>query len=362
MKAPKSILVVKLSSLGDVVHAMPAVQDLKSAFPNARIDWVLERAFAPLAARCAGVERVIPCDLRAWSKKPFAAATRAGWRSFKADLQSQAYDAVIDLQGLSKSALVAWMARTTPGGRRIAMANQTEGSGYEAPTRWVADTAIALEPHVHAVQRGRLLCAAALGYALPDSLRFGLAGRGEGVSPPLPAHQGHADNPFVPRRPWVALVHGTSRADKEWPLAHWIEFAQRLQRAGFGVALPHAGARELSASRAIAAAVPGSWVMPAMALDTLTDTLASCAGVVGVDSGVSHIAVALDLPHVQIYNFDTAWRTGPAALDARGKPARQCSVFATPYPAVDAVWSAWESLATPVLNQCVSMQSNAPEH
>lgn len=351
MKAPQKILIVKLSSLGDVVHAMPAVQDLRAAFPRARIDWVVERGFAPLVARCEGVARVIPCDIRAWSKKPFAAATRAAWRSFKADLQQDAYDAVIDLQGLSKSALVAWLARTTPEGRRYAMANQTEVSGYEAPTRWVADTAITLEPHVHAVQRGRLLCAQALGYTPADALRFGLVGKDCALSAPLPKHVGHAENPFVPRKPLVALVHGTSRADKEWPLDHWVALGRRLNNAGFCVALPHAGAHELETSRAIATGLESAWVLPAVGLDVLTDTLAHCAGVVGVDSGVSHIAVALDLPHVQIYNFDTAWRTGPAALDARGKPARQCSVFEEPYPDVESVWSAWESLATPVLSR-----------
>jgi len=147
------------------------------------------------------------------------------------------------------------------------------------------------------------------------------------------------------------MVHGTSRVDKEWPLEHWIALGRRLNDAGFGVSLPHAGARELATSQAIAAGLDEAWVLPAVGLDVLTDTLAHCAGVVGVDSGVSHIAVALDLPHVQIYNFDTAWRTGPAALDARGKPARQCSVYAQPYPEVESVWSAWEALATPVLSR-----------
>ena len=84
-----------------------------------------------------------------------------------------------------------------------------------------------------------------------------------------------------------------------------------------------------------------------MGLDALTDTMAQCAGVVGVDSGLSHIAVALGLPHVQIYNFDTAWRTGP--LTGLPKAARQVSVYAQPQPSVDAVWQAWEGLGTPVL-------------
>ena len=152
-----------------------------------------------------------------------------------------------------------------------------------------------------------------------------------------------ASNPFAPRKPVVALVHGTSRADKQWPVASWIELGKRLNHSGFEVALAHGNAAEKATSEAIAEQLADAWVWPTMALDALTDTMAHCAGVVGVDSGLSHIAVALGLPHVQIYNFDTAWRTGPQFN------ARQVSVFATPCPDVDAVWSAWEGLATPVL-------------
>lgn len=228
----KKVLIVKLSSLGDVVHAMPAVQDLRAALPGIQIDWVVERAFAPLVGRCEGVGEVIPCELRRWGKAPLARQTRAEWKTFKQQLQAQAYDAVVDLQGLTKSALIVWLALTTPQGRRIAMANQTEGSGYEAPTRWVADEAIALEPHVHAVQRARLLCAAGLGYTLQGPNRFGLVPGDRAVLAPLPA--GHNANSFAPRKPQVALVHGTSRADKQWPLASWVELGRRLNHSGFG--------------------------------------------------------------------------------------------------------------------------------
>lgn len=339
------ILVVKLSSLGDVVHAMPAVQDLRAAYPDARIDWVVESAFVPLVERCEGVGRVIACDLRRWRKSPLAGKTRREWAVFKAALRQVRYDYVIDLQGLSKSALVAWLAHTTPTGRRIAMANQTEGSGYEAPTRWVADKAVRLEPHVHAVHRSRLLCAAALGYEVQGPAEFGLSALGPAVlQPVLP---GLEANPFVPHKPSVALVHGTSRADKQWPLASWVALGQRLNHAGFSVALPHGNAAERATSEAIAAALDDAWVWPALALDALTDTMARCAGVIGVDSGLSHIAVALGLPHVQIYNFDTAWRTGPLA--DRPLADQQVSVFANPQPELNAVWQAWESLDTPVL-------------
>ncbi|MFZ3221000.1 MAG: lipopolysaccharide heptosyltransferase I [Rhodoferax sp.] len=338
------VLVVKLSSLGDVVHAMPAVQDLLRAVPGAQVDWVVESAFAPLVARCNGVARVIACDLRRWRKAPLAAQTRAEWRAFKTALQRDAYDAVIDLQGLTKSALVSWLARTAPQGRRFGLANQTDGSSFEAPARWVADVAIALEPHVHAVQRSRLLCAAALGYTVAGPATFGLKPGTLAVPHPVVG----AANSFAPRKPCVALVHGSSRADKQWPLASWVELGRRLNHSGFSVALAHGNAAEQATSQAIAAALDDAWVWPAMGLDALVDTMAACAGVVGVDSGLSHIAVALDLPHVQIYNFDTAWRTGPPNT-ATGAAPRQVSVFATPQPAVDAVWQAWESLATPVL-------------
>ncbi len=326
-----NILIVKLSSLGDVVHTMPAVQDIRRALPQAQIDWVVEKGFAPLVQRCAGVRRVIPCELRRWRKAPFAAQTRAEWATFKSELQREAYDAVIDLQGLSKSALVVWLARLAPVGQRYALANRTDGSGYEAPTRWVAHRAIHIEPHVHAVRRSRELCARALGYAVPPEEVFGLqAHLGQGAIAPEKIAIG-----MLSARPCVALVHGSSRVDKQWPASHWLALAHRLDAAGFDVALLHGTDDEQQRSEALAREMPHAVVWPRLALDALTDALADCAGVIGVDSGLSHIAVALDLPHVQIYNFDTAWRTGPV------QRARQRSVYAQAAPSVDAVWQAW---------------------
>ena len=135
------VLIVKLSSLGDVIHTMPAVMDLRQRMPQVQIDWVVERSFAPLVQCCTAVQQVIPCDLRRWRRTPWSAQTRREWAAFRQALQTQAYDRVVDLQGLSKSALVSWLARLTPAGERHAMARRTEGSGYEAPTRWVADVA-----------------------------------------------------------------------------------------------------------------------------------------------------------------------------------------------------------------------------
>jgi heptosyltransferase-1 len=351
------ILIVKLSSLGDVVHAMPAVQDIRRAFPHAQSDRVEERGFAPLVRRCAGVHRVIECELRRWRKSPFSAPTRQAWRAFKTELQRERYDAVIDLQGLSKSALVAWLAKLTPNGQRMGLANQTDGSSFEAPARWVADVALTLPAHIHAVARSRELCARALGYAVPDQLTFGLAAP---VGTAITAVEYVAFDGRFPKGT-VALVHGTSRADKEWPLAHWVALGQRLNNRGYAVALPHGSEAEQRCAQDIADQLAGAVVWPRLGLDALLDAMAGCAGVVGVDSGLSHMAVALDLPHVQIYNFDTAWRTGPGSQMRDGGPAesgvkphtdleqaaplasswRAVSVFTQPTPSVDEVWQAW---------------------
>lgn len=306
---------------------MPAVQDILHAVPHARIDWVVERAFAPLVARCHGVERVVPCELRRWRGALLARRTRAEWGAFCEQLREEAYDAIIDLQGLTKSALVSRMARLAPGGgKRYALANQTEGSSWEPPTRWAADVAVRVEPHIHAVARSRELCARALGYPLPQDLRYGLVVEGDATEP-----AGRC----------VALVHGTSRDDKCWPEAHWVELGGKLIAQGFRVGLPHGSDAERERSERIAAALgEAAEVWPRLALDALLDRMGACGGAIGVDSGLSHIAVALQLPHVQIYNFDTAWRTGPLP-----EGRRQRSVFATPTPSVDAVWGAWTQVA-----------------
>jgi heptosyltransferase-1 len=339
------VLLVKLSSLGDVVHTLPVVQDILAAHPGAQIDWVVEKAFAPVLTPLlgAGLQRVIACELRRWRQAPFSAATRVAWRAFRRELQNQRYDAVIDLQGLTKSALVAWLAQLAPGGKRFAMANQTEGSGYEATTRWVADVAIRLEPHMHAVQRGRELSARALGYTLAALPDYGLNR--------APALTGIAQTASET----IAFVHGSSRTDKQWPQENWITLGRQLNALGYHIALPHGSAGELATSQAIAAALNAggdtdgarATVWPRLALDELTQHLAQCAAVIGVDSGLSHIAVALDLPHVQIYNFDTAWRTGPLAGAAGVGVQRQLSVFAQPAPSVQAVWDAWLACQPP---------------
>jgi len=245
---------------------------------------------------------------------------RAEWRAFRLRLTAQRYDAVLDLQGLTKSALVARLAN----GPSFGLANRTDGSSFEAPARWLIDQPLFIEPRIHALDRSRALTAAALNYQVQGSPRFGL--------------QSNA----AARSESVVFVHGSSRDDKLWPEADWIELGRRMIASGLQVALPHAGAHELARAGRIAAALgDGAQVWPALSLDALVDRMAATQGVVGVDSGLSHTAVALNLPHVQLYNFPTAWRTGPQ--QAHGH-RHQVSLEGKPTPEVDPVWAAWQAV------------------
>ena len=318
---PVRVLIVKLSSLGDVVHAMPVVHDIRQAHPGAWVDWVVEPGFAPLVRRVDGVHAAIECALRRWRTAWWTAEVRHEWRAFREALTAQRYDAIIDLQGLTKSALIARLAHGVSHG----LANRTDGASFELPARWLVDHAIRIEPHTHALDRSRLLAAQALGYTLQGPPQFGLRSSGR---------------PLAPRT--LLFVHGTSRDDKLWPEAHWVALGRQLMVQGWRVALPQAGAEErLRAERIAAALGVGCEVWPAMDLAELTDRLGATQGVIGVDSGLSHMAVALNLPHVQIYNFPTAWRTGPQPSHGH---RHQMSVQGRPTPDVAAVWDAWQQV------------------
>ena len=317
------VLIVKLSSLGDVVQTLPVVHDLLTHVDGVTVDWVVEEAFAPLLGEVLGIERIVPIALRRWRRHPFDAGTRREWRAFRDDLQREPYGAVIDGQGLVKSALVARWARLTPRGHRYTYANASELCGYEWPVRYMVDRPLPMERRVHAVRRTRLLAAQALGYDI-------------GSTPPrvdwrFPPPQAHGRD--------VLFAHGTTRPDNEWPEADWIATGRRLVAEGFRILLPQAGAAEAVWVQRVAGTLDGAAeVLPPMKLDQLALRMAACAGVMGVDSGLSHLAVALDLPHVQIFSQPRVWRAGPVGS------AYQLPVGGERAPPVDAVWAAWQQV------------------
>ena len=316
------VLIVKLSSLGDVVQTIPVVSDILQLHPDAAIDWVVEESFAPLLPRVNGLHRVIPIAQRRWRKSRWSAQTRTERAAFAAMLREEAYDAVIDFQGLIKSAWVARQARLTLGGFSATYANASDACSYEWPVRWLLQRTFPMPKRIHAVARYRLLASLALGYTVPPEVRY-----------PLKKPDGVKANVIV-------FAHGTTRADNEWSQANWVALGRRLVQQGFRIALPQNNSDELALVQRIADELDGhADIWPRMGLAQVMDAMALTEGVIGVDSGLSHMAVALDLPHVQIFSQPRAWRAGPVGR------AHQMAVGGDFVPDVDAVWNAWRAVS-----------------
>jgi len=322
LRVALQLLIVKLSSLGDVVQTAAVVQDVLRRFPDAHIDWVVEEAFAPLVALVGGVRRVIPVAQRRWRKSRWSPVTRRERADFLRELRTEAYDVVLDFQGLIKSALVARQARLLFGGFSASYANGSDACAYEWPVRWLLRRSFPMPQRIHAVARYRLLAALALGYSTQESAA---------VHWLLPAASAPART--------VVFAHGTTRPDNEWSPSNWLALGHQLMTQGFALALPQSNDAELALARTLAQAWgPQASVWPRESLADVTRRMAVCAGVVGVDSGLSHIAVALGLPHVQIFSQDRAWRAGPVGC------AHQLAVGGSVAPDVAAVLQAWNTV------------------
>lgn len=287
------VTLVKTSSLGDVVHLLPAVADAAEARPDVRFSWVVEEAFAAVPLAHPAIQDVVPVQFRAWRERPFAAETRAAWRAFRRAARATRPDLVIDAQGLVKSAL---MAR--------AIGAPVTGPGWQSAREPLASLAYAtrltVPPGRHAVERLRLLLALALGYRV-DSLvprRYGL------VAPVVPPPAAGVDGPYL------VFLHGTTWATKFWPVPFWRQLAARVAAAGLAVRLPWHGEEERQRALAICRGIDGAEPLPALSLERLAPVVGCAAAVVGVDSGLSHLAAAYDVPVVGLYGPTNPVLTG----------------------------------------------------
>lgn len=279
-----AVLLVKTSSLGDVVHNLPVVSDIIRHMPGADIDWVVEEGIAALPGLHPGVRRVIPVAMRRWRRGVFAAST---WREIAAlvrSLRAQRYDYVIDTQGLIKSAVIATLAKGPTAG-------QDRHSAREPLAALFYTRAFRVPRDRHAVTRNRELAASAIGYHLDAGvLDYGLRAP---VDPEALA--------ALPDR-YVMCLHGTARVAKRWPDEHWVELGRWLVARGLTPVFSWGSDQERAQAAAIAGSAPGV-VVPRerLALSKLPSILAKADFVVGVDTGLVHLAVALDRPTVGIY-------------------------------------------------------------
>lgn len=288
----KSFLLVKTSSLGDVVHNLPVVSDIRAAFPDAAVDWVVEEAFAAIPRLHPAVQRVVRVAIRRWRGTWWRSMTRGEIRVFLDQLREKQYDAVIDTQGLFKSALIARAARGTRYGLDWRSAREPLALFYDRTFRvpWT----------MHAVERNRVLAARALGYSVSSRVDYGIH-----AAPPDPA--------WLPRGRYAVLLHATSAEHKLWPEPAWIGVGRHLAEQGMFCVMPWGSAAERERSVRIAAGLPGAIVPPAVQLDEAAKLLAGARAVIGVDTGLTHLAAALGAPTVGIY-----CATEPAATGTYG--------------------------------------------
>jgi heptosyltransferase-1 len=293
-----NILIVRVSSLGDVVHNMPVLADVHRHFPDAKIDWVVEEAYTELVGLNPYVRTIIPIALRRWRKRLWSAAVRAEIAAFYRSLRAVQYDLVLDTQGLLKTGLVMQMARLAPGGKRAGLANATEDSGYEPLSRLFHTLSVPVDLRAHAVARGRAVAAAALGYLATDEADFSLR-----------APVASASLPWQELAQYAVFFHGTAGAAKQWPLASWREIAATLAARGMPVLLPWGNPDEHARARQIAAQVPNALVLPPLGLMDAVALAQGAALVVGVDTGLTHVAAAYCRPTVELYIASPRWKT-----------------------------------------------------
>jgi heptosyltransferase-1 len=285
-----SILLVKTSSLGDVVHNLPVASDIRRKMPGWEVDWLVEESFADIPRLHPCVRDVIPVALRRWRRSPLSAGTWRELESWRHALRDRPYDFVLDTQGLIKSALLARLAR----GRHCGFA---AGAAREPLAARFYDDTFVIPRNVHAVERNRWLAAAALDYAQDAPLDYGI-------------RSDRLDADWLPPQPYAVLITATSRADKLWPDAHWLAICTGLHARGIAAVLPAGSDEERSRARRLADNGRRALAAPPLAVRELAGLMAGAGIVIGLDTGLTHLAAALGVPVVCIFSGSNPMLTG----------------------------------------------------
>ncbi|WP_286886634.1 lipopolysaccharide heptosyltransferase I [Pseudomonas sp. UBA7456] len=283
------VLIIKTSSLGDVIHTLPALTDAAHAIPGIRFDWVVEEGFAEIPSWHPAVDQVIPVAIRRWRKHLWQTVRSGEWKAFKQRLRERQYDLVIDAQGLVKS---AWLTRYV----KAPVAGLDRYSARESWASRFYDRRLSVAVGQHAVERVRQLFAMALAYDLPEGIgRYGLD---------LERLQ------LPPAAPYVVFLHGTTWTTKHWPEAYWRELAERMGRRRLEVRLPWGNPAEKARAERIAQGLNHCQVLPKLNLAGVARVLAAAKACVAVDTGLGHLAAALDVPTLSLFGPTNPGLTG----------------------------------------------------
>lgn len=295
------ILLIKTSSLGDVIHNLPVATDIRAHFPNAQIDWVVEESFADIPRMHPAVNQVMTVAMRRWRKQLFSAKTWSEIAAFKKSIQQNYYDAIIDTQGLLKSAIIMSAANGVKHG-------YDKDSIREPLASRFYDRTYTISYQQHAVVRNRTLAALSLGYTpstgAPD---YGISAKHtkNNTSVSLMDIGLQAD--------YVVGLHGTSRDSKLWPTTYWVDLGRQLAQQNLNLALPWANEAEFNRAGEIAQQLQNATVLPKLSIAELAGVIANAQAAVGVDTGLSHLAAALDKPTIAIYTDTNPALTGVMA-------------------------------------------------
>jgi heptosyltransferase I len=292
------ILIIKTTSLGDVVHNLPVIADIKKQYPNAQIDWLVEENFAEIPAMHPDVNQVIKVAIRRWRKSLFAKKTWQEFTNFKQQLQSQQYDVVIDTQGLFKSGLLAYLSHSH---RKC---GYDKNSAREPIASWFYDQKYVISYQQHAVTRNRTLAALSLEYTPPSE-------------PPNYGIQASNKMIDISSQPFIIALHGTSRDSKLWLTDHWINLGKQLESQGINLVLPWVSKAEHQRALFIANALQHAIVLPKLNITDLAQIISQSEAAIGVDTGLSHLAAALNKHVIAIYTDTNPSLTG---VMAGGKP------------------------------------------
>lgn len=296
------VLIVKTSSMGDVLHTLPALTDAMRAIPDIRFDWVVEEGFAQIPSWHEAVDRVIPVAIRRWRKAWFSAPIKAERKAFRDAIQAVKYDAIIDAQGLVKSAaLVTRLAHGIKHGMDWNSAREPLASLFYNRRHHIAK-------QQHAVERTRELFAKSLGYTKPETQGdYAIAQHFLGSLTPAEA-------------PYCVFLHATTRDDKHWPEENWRELISLLGECGLRIKLPWGAPHEEARAKRLAEGFDYVEVLPRLSLEKVAHVLAGAEFVVSVDTGLSHLTAALDRPNITLYG-----PTDPGLIGGYGKNQVACN-------------------------------------
>lgn len=298
------ILVVRLSSLGDILHLFPAISDLRRQFPDAEIHWLIEPAFAEIASWHSAVDKVITVPLRSykkkWSKVP------ALLLDLRRQLHAEKYDLILDAQGLLKSALLASMAGTEIHGFHADSAREPLAA------RFYRKTAL-IPAGLHVIDKNRQLIAKLFGANINLPADFGLDNFcRDQMTKPLPEIIQTLNG-----KKYFVLLHGTTWNSKYWPESSWVELVSLLTKQGLNCLVPWGNEEERQrAQRLQLAGGELAHVLPRLPLSELMLVLLHAQAFVSVESGIGHIAAVLNIPGIMLH--------GPTDPDYSGIPDKSC--------------------------------------